>query len=310
MRIAKITAAGVAVLLFFLFVFTLFGGGSYSVPSDMVAVRVGAGPFEASKVKGDCIPSSSRGFFTNDDYRLFPTSEREWDATGQDGSDSGRFKSVTNDNVEMYIPVTVRLTLNTECDTLQTFYTKYARRYGVEFKGSGTFDETGGDYNKAGLTVMRKLVADPTDATLDRIIQAYDWRNVWNDPTTKVEIETRLGEALASDNSLLVQTAKGQYWEGISVIVGKPEPVNEELAKAVAQEQTLVAQAKSEEAQAAADAAKAEAQLAVSKAEAAKKQAEIAAYGGIDGYLRFIAVTNGINPWQPTYLVGGGVTKP
>ena len=292
-------------LLFFLFVFTLFGGGSYSVPSDMVAVRVGAGPFEASKVKGDCVPSSSRGFFTNDDYRLFPTSEREWDATGQDGSDSGRFKSVTNDKVEMYIPVTIRLTLNTECSTLQTFYTKYARRYGVEFKGSGTFEETGADYNKAWLTVMRKLVADPTDATLDRIIQDYDWRNVWNDPTTKVEIETRLGEALASDNSLLVQTAKGQYWEGISVIVGHPEPVKAELAEAVALEQINVSKAQSAEAEADAKAAQARAELAVSKAEAAKTSAEIEAYGGIDGYLRWVAVTHNINPWQPTYLYGG-----
>lgn len=100
----------------------LSGCMGYSVPSDMVALRVGAGPIESAKVK-ECKPASDRGFFTNDDYRLFPTSEREWDATGQEGSDSERFRSVTRDNVEMAIPVTIRLTLDTECKVLTDFYT-------------------------------------------------------------------------------------------------------------------------------------------------------------------------------------------
>lgn len=277
----------------------LLSSCGFSTPSDMVAVVVGAGPFESSKVKG-CKNVSERAFFweTNDQYKYFPTSEREWDATGQDGSDSGRFKSVTNDNVEMYIPVTVRFTIDTECDKLKEFYTRYARRYGVEFDNDGS-------YNKQWITLLRKLVADPSDATLDRIIQDYNWRDVWNNPETKVLIEKRFNDALSSDNSLLVQTAKGEFFNGISVLVGKPEPVNEELAKAVALEQTKVAEAQSAEAQAKADAAKANAQIAVAKAEAAKKEAEIDGYGGIEGYLKFLAVTNRLNPWQPTYVVSG-----
>jgi len=281
-----------AVVIAIVVVLIAFRG--YSVPSDMVAIRVGAGPFEASKIKGDCIKPSTRGYFTNDDYEYFPTSEREWDATGQKGSDSGRFTSVTHDNVEMAIPVTVRFTLDTECDTLKEFYTRYARRYGVHF------DNDGG-YNDAWITVLRKLVADPADATLDRIIQDYDWRKVWNDPATKVEIEKRLNDNLESDNSLMVQTAKGQFFEGISVLVGKPEPTNGDLAKAVAAEQTAVATAQSQEAQAKADKARAEAQIAVAQAEAAKQAAVIAGFGSPENYLMYLAVQNGINPWQPSY---------
>jgi hypothetical protein len=299
----------VAILVLAVIVTLLFFRG-YSVPSDMVAVRVGAGPFEASKIKGDCVPSATRGFFTNDDFKYFPTSEREWDATGQEGSDSGRFQSVTKDSVQMYIPVTVRFTLITECDTLQDFYIRYARRYGVEFDNDGT-------YNDKWLTVLRKLVADPSDATLDRIIQDYNWRNVWNDPQTKVDIEKRLNDALQADTSLLTTTAKGTFFDGISVLVGKPEPVNEELAVAVAQEQTKVAQAQSEEAQAKADEAKAIAQQEVAKAEATKQQETIEGYRlqgmtaqeAVRAYNEAQLIAKGGNPYQPNYIVGGVPVK-
>ena len=48
----------------------LLSSCGYKTPSDMVAVQVGAGPFEASKVK-DCKEPSQRDFFfqTNDEYK-------------------------------------------------------------------------------------------------------------------------------------------------------------------------------------------------------------------------------------------------
>src|SRR4051812_4356211 len=105
---AKAMTATIVSVVVIVLIVVLIAFRGYSVPSDMVAVHVGAGPFEASKVKGDCIQPSTRGFFTNDDYEYFPTSEREWDATGQEGSDGNKFTSITHDNVEMAVPVTVR----------------------------------------------------------------------------------------------------------------------------------------------------------------------------------------------------------
>jgi hypothetical protein len=290
----KVVAGAIATVVVITLIVVLVSFRGYSVPSDMVAVHVGAGPFEAKKVKDDCIPSSSRAFLTNDSYPMFPTSEREWDATGQDGSDAGRMQSVTKDSVQMYVPVTVRFTLITECEKLKEFYTRYARRYGVEFEDDGS-------YNDAWITLLRKLIADPSDATLDRIIQDYNWRAVWNDPATKVDIEKRLNDALSADVSLLTQTAKGTFFDGISVLVGKPEPVNQDLAKAVAAEQTNVAKAQSEEAQAKADKAKAEAQTAVAVAEAKKQQAIIDGYGGVEPFLKHECIQAGCNPYQPNY---------
>lgn len=285
-------------LLLAFLVATQFGTG-YNTPSDMVAIRVGAGPTEAKRVKG-CIPSNDRQWFwqTNDQYYYFPTSEREWDATGQRGSDTEQMKSITLDNVEMLIPVTVRFTLKTDCAELKDFYTRYARRYGVKFSKDGS-------YNAEWITLLRKLIGDPTDQTLDRIVQGYNWRDVWKNPATKVEIEKKLNESLQSDTSLLVQTAKGSFFDGISVLVGTPDPKNQELKDAVAREQAAVSDAQSKEAEARARAAQANAELAVNRAEAAKQRATIAGYPSVDAFLKAQCIANGCNPYQPTYLYGG-----
>jgi hypothetical protein len=275
----------------------MLSGCGYNIPPDMVALRVGAGPFEPKKIK-ECIPANDRKLFweTNDNYYPFPTSEREWDATGKKGADSAPFTSVTKDNVVMQVPVTVRFTIKTGCEDLKKFYAKYVRRYGAEF-------ETNGEYNEQWTLVLRKLVGDPADQTLDRIIQKYNWRNVWNDPKTKVAIEREFNQRLAARNSLLVQTAKASYFEGISVLVGTPTPDRQELKDAVALEQQAVADAKSKEAEADARAAQARAELAVTEAQAAKRREAIAGYPDVDSYLKAQAIKRGQNPYQPTYVV-------
>ena len=282
-------------------------GCGYNTPSDMVALHITKGPFQSKKIVG-CVPPSSKKVWTNDQYPLFPTSEREWDATGQTGSDSKDFQSVTKDKVIMDIPVTVRFTLKTDCPTLTKFYTSYVRRYGAEFQSDGS-------YNDQWETLLRKLVADPADQTLDRIVQQYNWQNVWNDPGTKTDIEKQLNDALEADNSLMVQTAKGSYFDGISVLVGTPIPDNKDLAAQVASEQTLVAQADAERAQAKADQAKAEAQIAVSKAEAGKQQATIKGFQlkgmspkeAVRAYNESQLIAAGGNPYQPTIVTGGAL---
>lgn len=277
----------------------------YNVPSDMVAVHITKGAFQAKKVVG-CVDSSQRKFWTNDTYALFPTSEREWDATGQKGSDASDFQSVTKDKVIMDIPVTIRFTLKTDCDTLKDFYVKYARRYGAKFEANGTF-------NDQWETLLRKLVGDPGDQTLDRIVQDYNWQDVWNNPKTRVEITDRLNTELRSDNSLLVQTAKAAYFDGISVLVGTPHPDNPALSEAVASEQTKVAQADADRAQAKADEAKAKAETQVAKAEAFKQRAEILGYrlpgmsakDALRAYNEAQLIAAGGNPYQSTFVVGG-----
>lgn len=280
--------------------FSLLTSCGYKTPPDLVALRIGAGPTESAKIKG-CVDSSTRKWFwqTNDRYVKFPTSEREWDATGQRESDSKAFRSITKDNVVMKIPVTIRFTLKTECEELKQFYSKFARRYDAHFTSSD-------DYTDGWVTLLRKLVADPADFALDRIVQEYNWRDVWKNPATKVELEKRLTEAINSPNSLLVQTANGTaYFENLSVIIGSPDPTNKDLKDAVAREQAAVSDAQSKEAEANARAAQARAEKEVALAEAAKKRAEILGYPSVNAYLMAKCIEQGCNPFQPTYLYGG-----
>lgn len=281
----------------------LLTGCGYSVPSDMVAVQVQSGPTQAKKVVG-CKQPATRAFFweTNDEYKYYPTSEREWDATGQKGSDGKPFESVTKDKVIMQIPVTVRFSLITDCERLKDFYVKYGRRYNVEFDKDGT-------YNDDWITVLRKLVKDPADQTLDRIIQDYNWNDVWNNPTTKAEIEQKLTEELRADDSLLVQTAHKEYFDGITVLVGKPIPPKA-LRDQVADTQTRVAKAQAQEAQADADVLKAEAETKVAQQEAKKRAAEVSGYGSPEAYLKALCIqTQGCNPYPSPIIPGFSVQR-
>lgn len=281
--------------------------GGYSIPSDQVAVQEGRG-WESKKVKG-CKPANDRALFGNDEYFQFPLNEREWVAVkgGKSaGGDAGRFDVVSNDNVPMYVPVTLQFNMITECEKLIEFWTKHGKR------NQAYFDEDG-EYTEGWMKVLEKLVASPADATLDRIAQSYNWRDMWNDPAIKVEIEKKLTDAINSDSSLLIQRAQGKYFEDFSVVIGKFEPMNQDLALAVSLEQTNVAKAQSAEAQAKADEQKALAEVAVSQAEAAKKRAVIEGFKlegmtakeALQAYLESLRIEAGLNSEQPTYIVGG-----
>lgn len=275
--------------------------GGYSVASDLTAVQVGAGA-EAKKVKG-CKPPNERAWFGNDNYYYYPLNERYWEAQ-QEGGDGGRFSVITKDSVKLLMPVTIQFNFKTDCDTLTEFYTKFGRRSTAYLKESGE-PENNDQWNK----MLKSLVATPADTTLDRIIQDYNWRDVWQDPATRTEIESKLQEALTSASSLMVQRAQGEYFEDISVLIGQPSPPDE-LVAAVEAEQTAVAKARAAEAQAAAEEAQARAEVSVAQAQADKQREVIRGFGGEENYLIAQCIkTPGCAPYQPTYVVGGSVPK-
>ena len=222
--------------------------GCYNVPTDMTAIRIGGG-LENSKPKGCIKPGNRNNMPGNDDYVYFPISEREWDATGQKGSDGGQFASVTKDSVEMQTPVTIRFTLITTCKQLNQVLhqVRPALRGGVR----------GGRHLQQGLDHPAPQVGQgPGDATLDRIVQDYNWRSVWNDPKTKVEIEKRMNEA--EIDGLDGGPGPRRVLRGdLGADRQAAHRRTQKLAKAVAAEQTNVAKAQSAEAQAKADLTKA-----------------------------------------------------
>lgn len=269
-----------------------------STQESVTKLQVGAGPWEDPKVKGCVSPGEKRTSPTNDDYYAFPVSDRDLDATGQKGADFKAITAVSKDNAEMYIPVIIRFNQITDCETLGKFFKAFGQRYGA-------YVESDGKATEGWNLMLRKLMYDPTDALMDDLAKNYVWRDLYNNAAAQQELQTTLSEQI---EKIVESNARGKYFDNFTVLVKKPTPTNPELTEAIAAEQAAVATAQSAEAKARATKAQAEAETATAKAEAAKQQAVIRGYGSFENFAQVQAIENGLNPFQPTYLVNG--TKP
>jgi hypothetical protein len=283
----------IAVLIGLAVIMLASGCSSVSTDSDLVGLHYKGGSFSATKF-ADCVPASTRDYNgPGDKYYLYPNSQRDFDATGGEGSDAQPITVASSDNAELKVPVTLNFTLKSDCKTLQRFHEKLGNRYHAFWEDG----QASSDIPDGWRVVLNKVMAKPLDATLDRIAQKYPWRSVWNDPKVKVEMEQQL---TANIESLVNRKAGGEYFENFSVLIQKPDPVNAGLKSAIAQEQTSVAKARAAEAQAKADVLTANAQVEVAKAQAAKKRAEVEGYPSVDAYLKAQAIARGLNPYQPS----------
>lgn len=286
--------------------FVATGCSSVSTDTDQVALHYEGGQF-SSRTFSSCVPVSKKSWFgPGDHYYVYPTSQRVYDATGREGAESQPFKVVSKDNAELTIPVSVNFTLKTACDGKKSILVKFHNAFGNRYHAYWDSGDSSDEVPAGWITLLNKVMGQPLDTTLDRIAQEYNWRDLWNNPQVKLEIEKQINENLAT--LVKRQTGGVQYFEGFSALVQKPEPTNPDLTAAISSEQAGVAQANSAKAQADADTAKAQAQVAVAKAEAAKKQAEIDGFGGIENYLKFQCIQAGCNPYQPSY--GSAVVNP
>lgn len=271
----------------------LLTGCGVSTQSSVTKVQVGAGPFDDPVVKKCIKPGIKDNSPTNDDYYAYPVSDRDLDATGQEGSDFDAITAVSKDNAEMAIPVIIRFNQVSDCDTLTDFFKSYGQRYGAYL------DEDGGSTD-GWMVMLRKLMYDPADALLDDVAKNYNWRDLYNNAAAQTELQTTLSEQI---ENIVDTNARGHFFENFTILVKKPVPTNPELVSAIAAEQAAVAGAASAEAKARAMKAQAEAETALAKAEAEKKAAEIRGYGGFENYNKARAVEEGLNPYQPTYKV-------
>jgi regulator of protease activity HflC (stomatin/prohibitin superfamily) len=288
----------IVVLLIAIVGITLASASSVNTGPNEVAVHIGGGPIEDRSIKG-CIPSGTHENFNSpgDTYVTYSSSQRDWDATGQTGSDSGSFKVVSKDNVEMAVPVIVRFYQITDCKTLEKFYDNLGQRYGA-------FIQSSGSGSPGWETMVRKIVADPVDVELGRIVQTHNWQEVRNDPKVRTEIATSLRDKVAD---LVDSNAQGHYFDHFSVLVKKPEPTDKELIAKIndAQAQTYAAEAAKNTA--AAQKAQADAEKATAQAQAAKNVAVILGFKlpgmtnaqAVKVYNEHFALEHDINPYQP-----------
>jgi len=281
-------------------------------PPDQVALHYEGGITSGARYK-DCVPTSTyRSDGMNDTHYFYPTNRRTYDANPAEGSESGPVTVVSKDNAEMAIPAQVTFTLDTSCDPdggpLRAFHERMGLRYSAYFN---TSDGDDGGLNPDGpvgwVRVLNDVIGKSLDITLDRQAQNYQWRAIWNDPSTKTELEKAVQSALSTEVN---RAAGGTFFKIETVRLAKPTPVNQALKDAVATEQSAVAKAKSAELQAQAAEAAAKAQVAVAVAEARSLQERIKVIG-IEAWreeqrlaVQRQAIEKGLNPF-PSPIVAG-----
>lgn len=289
-----------------------------SIPNtqaDEVYVHKGGGPFEDHGAK-DCIQPATRTVESyGDQFFAYPANTRVYDFRGVKGtSDGSPIDTVSKDGQPVKMKGTVSFRLNTDCKVLTKFHDQVGFRYKAYFP-----DGTAGDVPKGWTDVLNLYFRPALDATLDRISKQYDWRDQWSNPAIKDQINSEVNATL---KNLINQQLPGneEYFLDYSALILQPEPDPDLVATVKAAEKSradaLAAEAKAKAdaaaAQAAAQAqvAQKQAELAVALIEAKKQAALIGSYGGPKAYNDYLAISKGLNPFQPVYNISGLVKGP
>lgn len=287
----RVVAAGSALLAGVI----LSGCSVATSQPDMVILHYQAGSFSATKFQ-DCVAPSHRE--TNgpgDKYYAYPANQRTFDASNAQGADAEPIHSVSKDNAEMAVPVVVSFDLTTDCKLLQKFHETLGNRYHAYWDK----DQASDNIPKGWEELLGVIIDKPLDITIDRVVQQYNWRDLYSKPDVRVALQ----EAVEKELPQLSQIRQGgtEFFTNWSVLVQKPDPVSQDLKNAIAAQQSGIAAAQAAQAKAAAEQAQAQAEIAVARAEAEKKKAEIRGYGGYDNYLKHECIEKGCNPYQPSY---------
>lgn len=287
-------AVAVAVAAASALVLSLSGCATAVTEPDLVAVHYSGGPLASKEFQGCLTPSTRSGFDPFDRFYAYPTRQISYDATGTDKNEGTAIKATSSDNAVLTVPATVTFTLNASCDTLRKFHETLGSKYGAYFDPAASSSAPPPGWGQ----MLDFVIGLPLETTITRAAQRYTWRALWNDPTAKSAMEKEANENLAS---LVERQSGGAFFGKFSVLIQRPEPDNQGLKDAIAQEQTAQAHSHAATAQAAAEAARAKAQLATVQAEAALTQELIKSYGGFDNYLKWYTASQHLNPLQPTY---------
>ncbi|MBI3226530.1 MAG: membrane protease subunit, stomatin/prohibitin [Mycolicibacterium cosmeticum] len=260
------------------------------------------------KVDG-CIDPETSAFNPPGGFKAYryPSRQISWDATGSPDSEAEPTIVVSNATApaELRVPVVITFDLTTDCGMLMDFH----RDFGTKYQG---WLDNEGLVTPGWVNLLRYVIGQPAEQVLISVAQKYTWREIWNDEKVRIEFQNALRDALPGASR--ARTDGREFFTNFQVTVMKPDPVEAGLKDAIIAEQKAIADARAAEAKGVADAnaarAKAEADKATAQAQtelarqrALQKQAEIAGYPDVDAYLRAIAIENGQNPFQPTYVV-------
>ncbi len=290
---------------------------------DMVVVHFKGGSTQAKTFEGCIEPGTKETKGWSEGYFAYPTRQVSYDASTDDGAERGRFSVVSKDGVDLLIPVSVTFTLDTACEDKDSALPQFHQRLGAKYNAYWEEGDKSSDVPEGWIDMLNFVIGKPLDAALDRIALDYNWRDLRSDPIVKTNVERAINEVLNGDEeknveSLITRQADGDFFQDFSALMQKPDPTNPDLLQAIADQQTRVTEAEAEKAKAEADTATARSRQDLARAEAFEQRATILGFKlpgmtsqeAVDAYRKFLMVEKGLNPDQPTYIVGGTQPQP
>jgi hypothetical protein len=291
----KFAAVGGALALMTL----LAGCTQHFTDPSMVSVRYSGGVSEGGAFV-ECVEPGVKQV-SNDTYYNYPTTQREdvWDSARFNAGDvagssadqaSLRVTDKTGNAVDLKLKAVFRL--ETECKTLQEFHEKIGRTR------EAWFDEES-KYGAGWLWVMNNYISSAVEQQASNFAVDYTVEELWLKPDVR--------EALSKDIEKTIQKAVNDLTEGetqffeigdVAILAAEPD---KEFQKLYQDRKNSQVKAETAEANKSAQLIEAQAKAEVAREQAKAREAEIAGYGGPDAYLRWLAINEGMNPYQPSY---------
>lgn len=256
---------------------------------------------------------------TNDTLYPYPFTQREavWDSDhyGDNGTGSADYPDLEvfdQDGIPAYLKVKAQFFLNTDCEpvtidgreyeggTLQVFHEFIGKTREAYFTDEGKSSD-------GWVWAMTNYLAGPTDKLANRAARGYTVEDIWR----KTSVHDAIAEAIEDE---LQDSVDGEmqtdlsFYKNFSISVFGAVP-DEDFRKLFQERKTAQIRAETAETNQEARVAEAEADAAVARAEAQILKAEIAGYGSVEAYNDAQMIKKGMNPRQPTYLVGGTSVK-
>lgn len=276
--------------------------GNVEMPAGEQGVRVNGSylGYAAPEVK-DCLKPESQQTIGADDHFDYPARSISFDANSDQGAERGPFEAVTKDAVRMRVPVSITFDLTTNCDLLKEFHRDFGTKY------QAWLDDDG-NYGQGWLSLVNYVVGQPADATILGVTTKYNWIDVFNNESIRVEYEAALEQQLPKASA--ARTNGKEMFINWQVTVLKPVPVDGGMLEAIDQAQKDVQVAQGKQRAAAADQQAAIAETLAEQERAKKRAAEIAGFGtgpeAVDRYLRFICQQNpNCHQYDPSPIIAG-----
>lgn len=279
---------------------------------SVITLRYEKGASQGGKFV-ECVEPGQK-IVTNDSLYPYPATQREdvWDTanynTGSNSADHEDLRLTDKNGNSVYVKMKVSFFLNTDCTpktvngkryeggTLQAFHELIGKTRHAYFNENGT-------YGDGWLWAMDNYISSSVVDYMTKATRTETADDMWLKSAVSTGFTEGLTEALPGLINAGMETDLEFYKDfTIKIYSITPEDSYLNLYK---DRQNAKIKAETAEANKAAAIAEAKAKAAVAEEEAKIREAQAKGYGGYDNMLKDKAIDNGLNPWQPTYVVGG-----